>query len=201
MCTQVKSKERVKNHAEVFTAEREVNAMLDLVKDESYRIESKFLEPACGDGNFLIKILERKIEVVVKNFKKNTVPYEKAILTSVMSCYGIEFLEDNCNDCRKRLYKYASSFVSNKEVKKCIEYIIKRNIVHGDALTMKQNNGNPLVFSEWSFLMSKVKRIEYAYDTLIDEGLFSLTDDEGNHLITKPVKTYPLTDYRCLYEQ
>ena len=62
--SQIKSKERVADHGEVFTNEREVNAMLDLVKDESFNVESTFLEPACGDGNFLIAILDRKLRKV-----------------------------------------------------------------------------------------------------------------------------------------
>ena len=67
---QVKSKQRVADHGEVFTAEREVNAMLDLVKQETERIDSRFLEPACGDGNFLSEILRRKLAVVKRSYGK-----------------------------------------------------------------------------------------------------------------------------------
>ena len=73
---QVKSKERVAQHGEVFTNDREVNAMLDLVKQETERIESRFLEPACGDGNFLAEILRRKLEVVTKLYKTNPFDWE-----------------------------------------------------------------------------------------------------------------------------
>ena len=59
---QVKSRARVADHGEVFTADREVNAMLDLVKQDTERVDSRFLEPACGDGNFLAEILRRKLQ-------------------------------------------------------------------------------------------------------------------------------------------
>ena len=78
---QIKSRKRVADHGEVFTGEREVNAMLDLVKSETERIESRFLEPACGDGNFLAEILRRKLEAVKKASKYKgrvfTADYEK----------------------------------------------------------------------------------------------------------------------------
>lgn len=105
MVKQVKSKERVANHGEVFTAEREVNAMLDLVKEETERIDSRFLEPACGDGNFLVKILERKLTAVKSKYKKFPADFEKYSLLAVTSIYGIDILKDNVKNCQNRLYK------------------------------------------------------------------------------------------------
>ena len=63
MAKQIKSKQRVADHGEVFTDEKEVGAMCDLVIEETQRIDSRFLEPACGDGNFLIEILKRKLNI------------------------------------------------------------------------------------------------------------------------------------------
>lgn len=74
---QIKSKKRVADHGEVFTAEREVNAMLDLVKQETERVDSRFLEPACGDGNFLAEILRRKLKEVRRKYKRSPFDYEK----------------------------------------------------------------------------------------------------------------------------
>ena len=106
MKSQVKSKERVEEHGEVFTNEREVNAMCDLVKQETERIDSRFLEPACGDGNFLIEILRRKLEIVKKKYKKSHYDYERFSLLALGSIYGVELLGDNVKACRNRLFEY-----------------------------------------------------------------------------------------------
>src|ERR1017187_4607596 len=101
---QVISKQRVADHGEVFTAQREVNAMLDLVKQETERIDSRFLEPACGKGNFLVEILERKLSVVELRYGKNQLDYERYAVLAASSVYGIDILEDNIVECRKRLF-------------------------------------------------------------------------------------------------
>ena len=106
MTGQIKSKQRVADHGEVFTREQEVNAMLDLVKNETLRIESRFLEPACGDGNFLIQILKRKLDVVAKNYRTSQREYEFYAVLALCSIYGVELLEDNVKTCRKRLFSY-----------------------------------------------------------------------------------------------
>ena len=109
MGTQIKSKDRVAAHGEVFTNPREVNAMLDLVKQETERIDSRFLEPACGDGNFLIEILRRKLSICesrVKSKQYTQLQYEKDSVQSFSSIYGIEILEDNAKACRKRLLDF-----------------------------------------------------------------------------------------------
>lgn len=104
MTRQVKSKQRVADHGEVFTSEREVNAMLDLVKHETERIDSRFLEPACGNGNFLAEILRRKLAVVRQRYSKNAPDYEKFAVVAITSLYGIDILQDNINECRERLF-------------------------------------------------------------------------------------------------
>lgn len=83
------------DHGEVFTSEREVNAMLDLIKPETERIESRFLEPASGTGNFLIEVLHRKLNVVETRYKKSQREYERYAVIAVSSLYGIDILEDN----------------------------------------------------------------------------------------------------------
>ena len=100
---QVKSKQRVTDHGEVFTAEREVKAMCDLVKQETERIDSRFLEPACGEGNFLAEILARKLAVVTKKYGKSSYDWERYSLLALGSIYGVDILADNAQGCRKRL--------------------------------------------------------------------------------------------------
>src|ERR1700740_3513632 len=96
---QGRTKKRVSDHGEVLTGQREVNAMLDLVKQETERIDSRFLEPACGDGNFLSVILQRKLAVVEKRYGG----------LAVSSIYGIDILPDNVRDCRQRLFEIFDS--------------------------------------------------------------------------------------------
>ena len=98
------TKERVSDHGEVLTGQREVNAMLDLVKHETERIDSRFLEPACGDGKFLTVILERKLAVVEKRYGRSQLEFERYAVLAVSSIYGIDILPDNVRDCRRRLF-------------------------------------------------------------------------------------------------
>lgn len=150
---QVKSKERVVNHGEVFTAQREVQAMCDLVKDETERIDSKFLEPACGEGNFLVEILERKLTVVKNRYKKSSFDYERYSVLAITSLYGIDILEDNVKECRKRLFEiWNKEYIkivkdqASEDCREAVRFILAKNIICGDALTMKQNDGNPIIF-------------------------------------------------------
>lgn len=136
MNSQVFSKKRVAEYGEVFTSEREVNAMLDLVKQETERIDSRFLEPACGTGNFLTEILQRKLQVVEKKYKKSQLDFERNIVLAVSSSYGIDILEDNVIECRKRLFeivnnRYTALFKSKakEEVHKVIKFILEKNII------------------------------------------------------------------------
>lgn len=206
---QVKSKERVANHGEVFTAEREVKAMCDLVKSETERIESRFLEPACGDGNFLSEILNRKLDVVFNRYGKNIAEYERYSILAVSSLYGVDILEDNAKECRERLYniwneRYKKLWKSkiDKKVQAAAKFIISRNILYGDALTMKRNDGEPIVFSEWSLVTDdKIKRRDFQLYELLDgqEGNMSLFwdyDEETKAYIPPAIKDYPVVNYR-----
>ena len=138
MDEQVKSKKRVSDHGEVLTGKREVNAMLDLVKQESERIESRFLEPACGNGNFLTVILERKLAVVEKRYGKSQLDFERNAVQSVSSLYGIDILADNVSQCRERLFEifdkvYERLFpdTSKPTCRDAVRFILVRNIVWG----------------------------------------------------------------------
>lgn len=214
---QVKSKKRVTDHGEVFTAEREVNAMLDLVKQETERIDSRFLEPACGDGNFLSEILRRKLTVVERNYKRNAHDYEKYSILALMSIYGVDIMMDNVIDCRARLLeiwkeKYYAICKKNatKEAEEVAAYILSKNVICGNALTMMQVDENCndtkkyITFSEWSFVIGdNVKRRDFRLDQLLDGGNqykrdmrtdFEF-DPETKSFIPKPIAEYPVTNY------
>ena len=190
MDTQIKSKERVSAHGEVFTNPREVNAMLDLVKPETERLDSRFLEPACGDGNFLIEILRRKLAICenrVKAKQYTQLQYEHDAIWAVSSIYGIELLADNAAACRERLLGYFTEQYSGLFKSKCkascieaVRYILSKNIIHGDALTYKRVDRPDewIHISEWSFIgADKVNRRDYEFSYLVGEyesdGLFS----------------------------
>ena len=174
---QVTSKKRVADHGEVYTRKREVNAMLDLVKQETERIESRFLEPACGTGNFLIEILKRKLHVVESRYRKSQLDYERNAVLAISSVYGIDILEDNVAECRKRLFnvfdqRYTSLFKkeAKEECRKAVQFILVRNIIWGDALTLKTVGDNPelIIFSEWSPVKGSLfKRRDYTFSDLI----------------------------------
>jgi len=204
--TQVKSKKRVADHGEVFTNEREVNAMLDLVKQETERIDSRFLEPACGNGNFLTEVLKRKLGVVSRRYDKSQIEWETYALIATASIYGVDILEDNAIECRKRLFdifskSYISYFNSNCKLEflKTIKFLFERNILWGDALNFTNPvSKKPIVFSEWSMVSGNmVKRRDYIFKFLVEkEHQFSLFNDEGNAAaIDEPVKDFPLIHY------
>jgi hypothetical protein len=206
-----KSKQRVRDHGEVFTQEREVNAMLDLVKNETERIESRFLEPACGDGNFLAPILERKLAIVKKRYSKSQTEFERMLLLAIGSLYGVELLQDNVEACIKRLYKIVDDAYTKlykeqckNDFRKSVQFVLSRNILQGDALTLKKTNGKEyIVFSEWALVNgSKIKRRDFTFEELIKkesagEGpLFELLDkDRDPYLIPQPIKEFPLMHY------
>ena len=208
MSAQIKSKTRVRDKGEVFTNQREVNAMLDLVKQETERIDSRFLEPACGNGNFLIEILRRKLEVVKFRYKKSQWEYEKNALIAVMSIYGVDIMQDNIDECIKRLLNLFEDYYKSlfkKQIKteylKIVKFVLTKNILCGDALTMKTNEDQPIVFAEWSFVKgSLVKRRDFSYEQLLTKdknGQQTLLGD----FIEKPIKTYPLTHYLDLTKE
>lgn len=187
MANQVKSKQRVADHGEVFTADSEVNAMLDLVKQETERVDSRFLEPACGEGNFLAEILRRKLEAAKRRAippqRKKPLPleYEKQAVIAIASIYGVDLLIDNVLACRERLFEiWNEEYMAickkeaSEDCREAVRFILSRNIVCGNALSLKRvdENGNdtdePIVFSEWAFVMgAKMQRKDYRFDKLL----------------------------------
>jgi hypothetical protein len=203
MSNQVKSKKRVADHGEVFTNEREVNAMLDLVKHETERIDSRFLEPACGDGNFLAAILNRKLNVVDSRCLKNQNDWERYAIVAVSSIYGVDILEDNAQECRNRLFdifngRYSSLYRDRckEEYRNSVKFLFSRNILWGDALDFTNPiTKQPIIFSEWSLASSTMmKRRDYMFKFLVEQThQFSIFNDEGNAAaIDEPIKDYPL---------
>ena len=211
----VKSKQRVADHGEVFTPPWMVEAMLDLVKGETERIDSRFLEPACGDGNFLAEILRRKLAVVKKKYSgiRKRPDFEMWSVIAVMNIYGVELLPDNVAACQKRLYddfmeRYQRVFHQecSAPYERCIQFLYAKNILCGDALTMETSSGKPIVFSEWGFVGGgKVKRRDFRLDDLLknveydkpkpeEEGLLFADTGEPT-FVHEPIKEYPLTHY------
>ena len=161
--SQIKSKSRVTNHGEVFTNEREVNSMLNLIGKDVQTIDATYLEPSCGDGNFLIKVLEMKTEIVKNKYKYLSKGYNRALIRSVCSCYGVELLKDNVIECRDRLYNFISTMTNNKKTLETINKILKFNIINGNMLTQKDCNNDEISFIEWTVTSSSIssKKIYY----------------------------------------
>ena len=203
--SQIKSRQRVAQHGEVFTNPREVNAMLDLVRDESFRLDSRFLEPACGDGNFLIEILRRKLSLL-KDIKSPT-EWEFQSLIAVGSCYGIELLEDNAEACRLRLFTEVREQMGKKSCtqgyEESLRYMLKKNIVCGDALTYRTADGKAITFCEWTPIAGskQFSRRDFQFDFLVNQThQYSLFDEQGEaQSFDEPVRSYPPLHYTQLY--
>lgn len=204
---QVVSRQRVADHGEVYTNAREVNAMLDLVEAETQRIEARFLEPACGTGNFLAEILRRKLDVVQTRYAKSQLEFERHAVLAVSSVYGIDILEDNARACRARLsgifdevYTRLYRERAREQCRETVRFILELNIVWGDALTLKTVGEKPrhIVFAEWSPVGgSQIKRRDFMFSFLVEkEHQFQLFNDEGEAAyLSEPVKEYPLTHF------
>lgn len=198
----IKSKQRVADHGEVFTPDWIVNDMLDLVKDETERLDSRFLEPACGSGNFLTKILKRKLDTVMAKYSKSKFDRDHYALLSLMCIYGIELLEDNILECKTNLLEIFADYLDldiSDTLYSCANFVLSQNIVLGDALSMRDNSGKAIVFSEWGYLgKGKFQRRDFRYDILIGSAAFSaegsLFAGLGMHEIFQPHKIFkPMT--------
>lgn len=202
----VKSKQRVADHGEVFTPAWMVEDMLDLVKDESERIDSRVLEPACGSGNFLVAVLSRKLVTVQARHGKSEFEKRHYALFALMCVYGIELLADNADECRDNLAEVFNAFLGvdrSDEWGKAARTVLASNIVQGDALTMrlpgyvgpdKSKLPPDITFPEWGYLgRGRYQRRDFRFDSLTrrgsfeGEGLFSAFAEDD---IFTPVKTY-----------
>lgn len=197
----VKSAERVRDHGEVFTPAWLVEGMLDLVKDESERIDSRFLEPACGSGNFLIPVLRRKLATVQARYAKSSFERRHQGLLGLMCVYGIELLADNARECRERLVQTFDEFVSTdgenelNRWHRAAEAVVQANVLQGDALAMTDVSGAPIAFPEWGYLgKGRYQRRDFRFDTMTRMSSFgadTLFGDLGKHDIFSPTETYP----------
>ena len=203
---QVKSKKRVADHGEVFTNEREVNAMLDLVKQETERIESTFLEPACGDGNFLAEVLRRKLNVVTDRYKKSQFEWERYSVIAISSIYGVDFLEDNCQECRERLFNIFNEYYQKLFKKECkedcrrsVKYLLQRNILWGDALDFTNPvTKQPIIFSQWKPINGTlIKRKDFMFQFLVEQS-FQLTffdENDSAQYFDREIQDYKPTHF------
>ena len=195
----IKSKQRVADHGEVFTPAWMVEAMLDLVKDETERIDARFLEPACGSGNFLVQILRRKLAAVELKYAKSDFERRHYALLGLMCIYGIELLADNIAECRANLLDILAEYLNlepSDELYRAAFYVLSQNLVHGDALKMLTHDGVPITFAEWGYLgKGKFQRRDFRLDTLTLASDFSAEDSLFAHLgkneIFQPTKSYP----------
>lgn len=232
MTKQVKSKQRVSEHGEVFTAEREVKAMCDLVSQECDRIDSRFLEPACGNGNFLVEILSRKLVTTKRLYKRNPYDFDRYSVLAVSSIYGVDIMQDNAEECRKRLYdiwnneyKAVCKKQCNEDTRKSVKYILEKNILCGNALTLKcvdekqRDTKVPIIFPEWSLILgAKLKRRDFRLDVMLTAGekpknsqrsILDTYDDISKYLsqnpvtgeyMAEPIKEYMPVDYRRIWK-
>lgn len=195
----IKSKQRVADHGEVFTPAWMVDAMLDLVKSETERIDSRFLEPACGSGNFLVRILQRKLSEVELKYGKSDFEKRHFALLALMCCYGVELLADNITECRENMLEIIADYLNideSDDLYQASSYVLSQNLIHGDALTMRTTDDKPITFAEWGYLgKGKFQRRDFRLDTLSqmsalsEEG--SLFAHLGKHEIFKPASTRP----------
>lgn len=198
----LRTKQRVADHGEVFTPQWLVEAMLDLVKDETERIDSRFLEPACGSGNFLVRILQRKLAAVELKYSKSDFERRHYALLSVMCTYGIELLSDNIDECRANLLEIFADYLKLEESEdlfKAASYVLSQNLVHGDALMMRTSDDLPITFAEWGYLgKGKFMRRDFRLQDLTMSSTYnaegSLFADIGRNEIFTPTRIYhPMT--------
>ncbi len=194
-----RSKQRVADHGEVFTPAWIVEPMLDLVREETERIDARFLEPACGSGNFLVLVLRRKLASVELKFGRSDFEKHHYALFGLMCIYGIELLDDNIAECRDILLETFAEYLNldeSDDLYRAAAYVLSQNLVHGDALTMRTNLGHPIAFAEWGYLgKGKFQRRDFRLDILTQSSAFSekgtLFAELGKHEIFTPAKTHP----------
>lgn len=195
----IKSKKRVADHGEVFTPSWLVEKMLDLVKGETERIDSRFLEPACGSGNFLVPILQRKLAAVEARYGKSDFEKRNYALLALTSCYGIELLADNIAECRANMLGVFADYLGltdDDDLYRAASHILSLNLIHGDAMTMKDADGAPILIVEWGYIgKGKFQRRDFRLDVLT--GMASFREERtlfahlGSHEIFQPTESYP----------
>jgi len=198
--TLIKSKKRVADHGEVFTPRWLVENMLDLIKGETERIDSRFLEPACGSGNFLVPVLQRKLAAVETKYGRSDFERGHYALLALMCIYGIELLTDNIAECQRNLLEVFASYLNLDEscdLYRAASYALTQNLVHGDALTMLTHDNQPITFAEWGYVgKGRFQRRDFRLDVLVSSSAFSAEGSLFSHLgkreLFTPAKTYPM---------
>ena len=195
----IKSKKRVADHGEVFTPDWLVEKMLDLVKGETERIDSRFLEPACGSGNFLVPILQRKLAAVEARYGKSDFDKRHFALLALTCCYGIELLADNITECRANMLAVFAQYLrldEDDDLYHAASHVLSLNLIHGDAMTMKDSDGGPITIVEWGYIgKGKFQRRDFRLDVLT--GMSSFREERtlfahlGSHEIFRPTESYP----------
>ena len=219
---QIKSRQRVSDHGEVFTPAWLVSDMCDLVADECQRLESRFLEPACGEGAFLAEVLNRKLGAAGRKYPGRLLApdYQRAATQALMSLYGVELLADNARICRERLLAlWQTAFqehcgnAPDADVVQAAAFILAKNILCGDALSMTCADKSPIIFAEWAFIGPLlVKRRDFRLDTLLAAnadaqggqvplGVADVDYDNTRHeYLPKPLREFPPCDYRKIWQ-
>ena len=195
----IKSKKRVADHGEVFTPRWLVEKMLDMVKGETERIDSRFLEPACGSGNFLVPVLQRKLAAVEAKYGRSDFERRHYALVALMCIYGIELLKDNIAECRANLLEIFADYLNLDEFNdlyRAASYVLSQNLVHGDALTMRTHNDQPITFAEGGYIgRGRFQRRDFRLDVLTNSSAFSaegsLFAHLGKHELFTPTKAHP----------
>ena len=194
-----RSRQRIADHGEVFTPAWLVEAMLNLVKGETERIDSRFLEPACGSGNFLVQILRRKLSAVELKYGQSDFERRHFALFALMCIYGIELLTDNIAECRVNLLEIFTEYLSldsSDHLYSAGFYVLSQNLVHGDARKMRTHDDLPIIFAEWGYLgKGKFQRRDFRFDSLTQSSAYSAEEPLfahlGKHEIFTPTKSYP----------
>jgi len=180
----IKSKHRVQKHGEVFTPSWMVQKMLDTpgIREATEDIYATFLEPSAGDGNFLEAILERKLSAVTRNYDNKN--WKTKSLFALSSIYGIEYLEDNLEVARARMFlhyldwteeAFGERLSSRSDLYKSARYLITKNIVRGNTLTKRHpDTDEPIMFNEWKRIKgypSLVEKVPFAFAELFGEDI------------------------------
>lgn len=202
----IKSRQRVADHGEVFTPHWLVEKMLDLVKGETERIDSRFLEPACGSGNFLVPILQRKLAAVEAKYGKSDFEKRNHALQALTCCYGIELLADNIAECRANMLAVFARYLgleATDELYRAASHVLSLNLIHGDVMTMVDNDGEPITVVEWGYLgRGKFQRRDFRLDVLTGMSAFreerTLFAGLGDHEIFRPLDSFPPMNVREL---
>ena len=197
----LKSKDRVRTLGEVFTPERIVNAMLDLVATQASDVTARFLEPSCGNGNFLVAILGRKLATIARQTPQHNpeqrTQYERLALQALTSIYGVDICPENVAEAKQRMTELLRQHYTKHLKRKAtgafgnaVKYVLDLNIQQGDML----DGTDSINFTEFEWQGDKVVRRVFALSTLLTHKSNSLL----SQLPPEPLRTHPPVPYLAL---